>query len=74
VKFGNEDFGSDIYLLSTRSFDVQNDTVFMVHINRNLEHPDLDLTVQPLIADRPYGVPPNARQPMDFLQTNEARV
>jgi hypothetical protein len=46
----------------------------MVHINGNLEHPDLDLTVQPLIADRPYGVPPNARQPMDFLQTNDARV
>jgi hypothetical protein len=74
VKFGNEDMSSDIYLLSTRSFDIQNDTVFMVHINGNLDQPDLDLTIQPLISDRIYGVPPNARQPMDFLQTNDARV
>jgi len=74
VKFGTEDMPSDIYLLSNRSFDIQNDTVFLVHINGNLDHPGLDLTAQPLISDKTYGVPPNARQPMDYLQTNDARV
>ncbi|HLF64967.1 MAG TPA: hypothetical protein VI603_14480, partial [Saprospiraceae bacterium] len=74
VKFGNEDFSSDIYLLSNRSFDLQNDTVFLLHINGNQDQSNLELTIQPMISDISYGVPPNARQPMDFLQTNDARV
>jgi hypothetical protein len=74
VKYGTEEMASDLYFLSNRSFDIQNDTVFFLHINGNMDHPDLELTVMPLISDRTYGVPPNARQPMDFLQTNDARV
>lgn len=73
VKYG-AGMSTGIYLLSNRSFDVQNDTVFLLHLNGNLEDPDPVLTIQPLISDSPYGVPPNARQPMDWLQTNDARV
>lgn len=74
VKYATEFFAPEMYFLSSRSFDVQNDTFFLLHINGNQDHPGLELTIQPLISDLPYGVPPNARQPMDFLQTNDARV
>ncbi len=74
VKYGDENMASDLYFLSDRSFDIQNDTIFLLHINGNQDAGNLNLSVEPLISDQTYGVPPNARQPMDYLQTNDARV
>lgn len=74
VKYATAEMASETYFLSNRSFDIENDTIFLVHINGDLEAPDLELTVRPLISDQSYGVPPNARQPKDYLQTNDARV
>ncbi len=74
VKYATEDMSSECYFLSNRSFDIQNDTVFLVHINGSMDDPKLDLTVKVLRSDQAYGVPPSAKQPLDFLQTNDARV
>ncbi len=63
-----------LVLLSNRNFDIVNDTIFYVQLI------DGQVDVQALIADLPYGVPPNARQsdtnvsdPTMGLQTNDAR-
>lgn len=72
---GAEGIADELFVLSNRNFDIENDTVFMVNLFDN------DLTVSPVIADLPYGVPPNARQydtdltdTTSGLQTNDARV
>ncbi|MDX1409264.1 MAG: hypothetical protein R3330_14055, partial [Saprospiraceae bacterium] len=74
VKYATAALGSEAYFLSNRSFDIQNDTIWKVHINGPLDAPDVALTVEALLSDVPYGVPPTAEQPVDFLQTNDARV
>ena len=74
VKYATQDLGDEMYFLSNRSFDLENDTVFLAHINGTMDNPDLRLTVEPLASEVAYGVPPNAAQPVDFLQTNDARV
>ena len=74
IKYATPEMGPEVYFMSNRSFDVQNDTIWMVHINGALDHPDLQLDVQYMLSPVPYGVPPNAEQPKDRLQTNDARV
>ena len=74
VKYATAALGSEAYFLSNRSFDIQNDTIWKVHIDGPLDAPDVTLTVEALISDVSYGVPPTAEQPVDFLQTNDARV
>lgn len=72
---GGDGNANTLFLLSNRNFDLQNDTIFF------LELTDGNLTVEPLITDVPYGVPPNGRQvdtdtsdAQNGLQTNDARV
>ncbi len=72
---GADGIAHSMYFLSNRNFDIQNDTIFVLH----LEGEELD--VKALRTDLPYGVPPNARQfdtdttdPTGGLQTNDARV
>lgn len=63
------------FLLSNRNFEISNDTIFFLGIE------DGNLSIEPLITNVPYGVPPNARQydtdtsdATEGLQTNDARV
>lgn len=72
---GAEGIADELFLLSNRNFDIENDTIFMVNLF------DDQLSVDPVITDVPYGVPPNARQfdtdltdTTSGLQTNDARV
>jgi hypothetical protein len=66
---------NDIFFLSNRNFDIENDTVFLLRLNDGV------LDVNAFKTDLPYGVPPNARQQdtdtsdaTNGLQTNDARV
>jgi hypothetical protein len=70
-----EGVARDLFLLSNRNFDIENDTVFLLHLDNG------DLNVEAYKTDLPYGVPPNARQEdtdtsdaSNGLQTNDARV
>ena len=74
IKYATEEMDSECYFVSNRSFDIENDTIFFLKINGDLDHPELSLQVDALISPDKYGVPPNAQQPKDFLQTNDARV
>lgn len=71
----------DIFFLSNRNFDLQNDTFFVAHITGKLDDPNAALEVKAVVADVPYGLAPNGRQantvltdPTSGLDINDARV
>jgi hypothetical protein len=67
--------GPDIYLMSDKNFAVQNDTMFLLHVSNVLSDTTATLTVNALMSDKTYGMPPKAMQPMNqLLETNDARV
>lgn len=67
--------GPDIWFLSNRNFDIQNDTIFMVHITGKLDDPNAQLEVKFGLSNVPYGAPPNARQANNhFFDTNDGRI
>ena len=68
ITSGDENLPTTPYFLSNRNFDIQNDTVFLVKYEND------EITVRPIIVDTPYGVPPNADQGSNDLQTNDARI
>lgn len=72
---GADGLAEELYLLSDRNFDIENDTIFFLKLHNG------ELDIRALKTDVPYGVPPNARQadtdisdPTNGLQTNDARV
>jgi len=75
VKGGAGLKGPDEYLLSNRDFDVQNDTVFLIHVPDTIGSTSHTLTVKALVCPIKYGVPPDGRQPdTAVLATNDGRV
>ncbi|HBH05015.1 MAG TPA: hypothetical protein DDX92_00245 [Flavobacteriales bacterium] len=70
---------SNMYFLSNRNFDIQNDSCFIIQM---ISSGELNSTwsIAHLPLDQNYGVPPNGAQadsdpndPTDGLQTNDAR-
>lgn len=75
VQGGDHLYGPDMYFLSNRNFDIQNDTIFLIHISGKRNSASTTLSVRPLISDRTYGAPPLARQGFNHtFETNDARV
>jgi hypothetical protein len=79
VKGGSKLYGPDMYFLSERNLDPQNDTVFLVHLNDTIGAPGLAINVQPIVAPLAYFMPPNALQPgpgttTQSLATNDSRI
>ncbi|TND07784.1 MAG: hypothetical protein FD123_2935 [Bacteroidetes bacterium] len=76
VKGGSTIYGPDIYFLSNRNLDVNNDTIFLVHLTDTMNAPGQQITVQPLVSNVSYWAPANAQQQgfADRLATNDARV
>ena len=73
--------GPNMYFLSNRNFDIENDTTFLVELTGSMNDPDATIEITPLIASQKYGLPPNGRQansdpndPDDGFDTNDARV
>ncbi len=65
----------DIYLLNTRNFDPQNDTIFLLHITGTQYEAETEMTIKAVLTNRAYGMPPDARQNGTHkLATNDARV
>ncbi len=78
VKGGADLKGPSQYFLSNRNFAVQNDTIFLVKLPDTIGSANTNLTVTPLIASLPYGVPPEGRQKplagINPLATNDGRI
>jgi hypothetical protein len=67
ITAGDENLQDKQYFISTRNFDIQNDTIFLVELGDSLSS-------RTLVADVTYGAPPNAEQGTNTLQTNDARI
>jgi hypothetical protein len=76
VKGGSSIQGPGQYFLSNRNFDIQNDTLFIVHINDTIDAPGLALTIDMTHTDKAYGVPPHGRQKgiNRYAATNDGRI
>lgn len=75
AKGGSKLYGPDMYFLSHRPSDLNNDTVFVHCINNTIASGQATLTTKVLKNPVPYGLQPNAIQPSGKkLQTNDARV
>lgn len=66
----------NMYFLSVRPGDLENDTLFLHEITNTLSSGNALLTLKIHQTDKTYGVPPVAPQPTggDTLQTNDTRV
>jgi hypothetical protein len=76
---GHDNISDRLEFLSNRNFDLQNDTIFYIKLIEGTN--DTTVTVEALVSNMPYGVPPNGKQadtdlsdPTKGLQTNDARV
>jgi hypothetical protein len=75
VRGGSQLSGPDMFFLSNRNLDAQNDTVFLVHLSDTLGAINQTLTVKPILCNPPYMFPPDGRQALasQSLATNDAR-
>lgn len=66
----------NMYFLSVRPGDLQNDTLFLHEISNTIKSGKASLSLKVLKTDSKYGVPPEVPQPKggDTLQTNDCRV
>lgn len=76
VKGGASIHGPEQYFLSNRNYDVQNDTIFLEKIADTIGSANTSFTIEPIVADKSYGVPPDGRQPdtTTMLMTNDGRI
>jgi hypothetical protein len=72
---GSAFYGPELYFLSQRNFDIQNDTFFLLKTTDVISSPNHQLEIQALTSDQAYGMPPNAMQTNNKrLATNDSRV
>lgn len=75
VQGGSGLAGPNLFLLSNRNFDAENDSIFLMEITGNSADESAEFLVEVLESPVPYGAPPNARQVAGrMLQTNDARI
>jgi hypothetical protein len=75
VKGGSTLYGPNMFFLSQRPSDLQNDTVFLHEITNTNASGKANFKSTLLRTDVPYGLQPNAIQPNGKkLQTNDARI
>ncbi len=74
VRNADETLPESMYFLSSRNFDISNDTVFLMHLTGHQDDPNAELMIDYRVSDKPYGVPPYAAQTRDSMDTNDARV
>lgn len=75
VRGGNAFYGPEVYLLSNQNFALESDSFYLIKISDKLSSSSTKLTLDLLLSDVNYGMPPNASQPSTKkLATNDARV
>jgi hypothetical protein len=75
VKGGSRLYGPDMYFISNRNLDSQNDTMFIVRITDLIAAPNASVTVKVVKTDLPYRFPPDGIQKGtgQTLATNDSR-
>ncbi|TNF27140.1 MAG: hypothetical protein EP314_05175, partial [Bacteroidetes bacterium] len=65
----------NMYLLSNRNTDLENDTVFLLEVTGRVVDPNSQLIVKTFLADQPYILPVPAEQEGNhWFDTNDSRV
>lgn len=65
----------NMYLLSNRNLEIENDRVFLLEVTGRVSDPSTQLALTNLTTDQPYTLPVPANQSIaDFLDTNDGRV
>jgi len=65
----------NMYLLSNRNTDLQNDTIFLLEVTGRVTDPSAQLNVTVIHSDQPYILPVPADQPgSEWFDTNDSRV
>lgn len=74
VRNADEHLPNSMYLVATRNFDIENDTIFLLHIDGKANDPETTLDITYRKMNNPYGVPPYAAQTRDSMDTNDGRI
>ena len=70
-----ESNSENMYLLSNRNTDLQNDTVFLLEVTGPVTDSNTQLNVTVIHSDQPYSLPVSAVQPDgQWFDTNDSRV
>jgi hypothetical protein len=69
-------YGPEHYLVSSRLLAEANDTLFVFRVSNSVASGSAQLSLQTVVMDKPYGLPPSGVQPHPTkrLDTNDARV
>jgi len=57
-----ESYGPEFFLLGNRPKDMTNDTLFLIRIKGNWDQQANEISIEPVIANNPYGLQPNVTQ------------
>lgn len=75
ISSSDETDASNMFLLSNRNTDLQNDTVFVLEVTGRTSDPTTELVVRYARTDQPYILPVPARQAANqWFDTNDSRV
>lgn len=70
-----ESDAENMYLLSNRNTDAENDTLFLLEVTGRVTDPSAELVVNTIQTDQPYILPVPADQTLNqWLDTNDGRV
>ncbi len=72
IKPATEVASDEVYFLSNRNFDLQNDTIFLMHLSGTQDVATLSVSM--IQSDLSYGVPPDGEQEEGVLATNDSRI
>jgi len=75
VKGGTAPYGPDMYLLSNRATNYENDSIFLLHVTNNIASGTSTLELKFLRSSIPYLLPPEAHQQgTHTFDTNDNRI
>lgn len=76
VEGGTGNYGPNMYFLSNRNFDLENDTIFFIEVTGKMNDARTKTVIKALKTDQKYGLAPDADQNYGVLklQTNDSRV
>ena len=75
IQGGSTTYGPNIFLLSNRNFDLENDTFFVLEITNVFDDPQTQLKLNVRKSSTSYGLAPDGKQDFNrILMTNDSRV
>lgn len=75
IQEGGEPTEENMFLLSNRNTDLENDTLFLLEVTGRVSDPTTELLVRTIVADQPYVLPVAAEQEGGHqFDTNDNRV